>query len=855
MPHQQPTRSAVGNLRWTRSGQVWADFILTGLPYGLRPAREKSSVRDLHTALLRSLPGESLLLGVCSGQDPAVVVQRMLEGVDLDRHPDWALECEATLDTLDQIGIGRRVFWLSVPLPAGRVRDRLRQPFTAAWEDLADRLALPASAPSEAEMQRRLAQAAQVQRRIPAPFEPVPATVAQMIWLHLHSMQRGLYTDLDLPTTSGDDVATELLTPRSTGASAFPTPMLDEAGQTDLSRSSLKRLNPFTRRFVKVVDAHSTAQPPTSYQSLLVLADPPDAGSVFPGSEILGRIDECGLDVDWGLRLNTRSGQEASRANRRALINLNEQFNQREGELSHGHSTLERAAAALQEYHDVLEGDKLEVEVHATVIFCVAGDTADMATGQAKGLADYFQSMDYRLSQPLGSQEALWWDLQPGSPPSSTVREFAQISTSRTVATMVPLADTTLGDRRGSVLALNISAGPLLGPTLSCGPASVIMHDPEGSTDRDVSGAFGVVGELGGGKSYALKTVGSDVVDRGGQIVTVDRTVMGEWAKWAEAMTSGVVVVDVSAPAYSVDPLRVFGPVVGARMLQTFLTPLLDIAPTSEHGILLSEVLDAKYLSDHSIDSTAALLTHLRTCPLPGSAELARLIGVFSRRDLGRVVFDDTIPALDLAASGIVFRTHQMQLPGRDELEHEHLFRQLSMEKIFGRAMYALIAAVARHVCFSDLDRLGCFLVDETHAFTISPEGEREIVEFVRDCRKHRALVGLGSHDPEHDFGSETLRALIPTRIVMRQRDKGLAQRSLTWLGTEPDEQLLHMLMKDTSPPGPDGQVAGHRRGECLIRDSNGNIGRGKILGPQRPDREKAASTSGRDRQAAEAVT
>lgn len=101
-----PTRSMAANLRWTRSGTVWADFLLSGLPYGLRPVKDKHAVRSLHQALFRALPGESLLLGLCSGLDPAAVVERMLAGVDVASCPDWVAECEATMDSLDQIGPG-----------------------------------------------------------------------------------------------------------------------------------------------------------------------------------------------------------------------------------------------------------------------------------------------------------------------------------------------------------------------------------------------------------------------------------------------------------------------------------------------------------------------------------------------------------------------------------------------------------------------------------------------------------------------------------------------------------------------------------------------------------------------------
>jgi len=306
------------------------------------------------------------------------------------------------------------------------------------------------------------------------------------------------------------------------------------------------------------------------------------------------------------------------------------------------------------------------------------------------------------------------------------------------------------------------------------------------------------------------------------------------------------VVVDVSDPVLSLDPLRLFGPVVGSRITQSFLTPLLNVAPTSERGVLLSDVLDPAYLSERGITGLGQLLTHLHSaCDLPGAKEMARLINVFARRDFGRVIFDETVPSLKLSDPAVIIRTHTLMLPSKEELEHEHLFEQLGLEKIFGRAMYALIASLARHVCFAERDVLGLFVVDEAHSVTISPEGEREIVDFVRDGRKHRAAVVLGSHDPEADFGSPTLRGLIPTRILMRHRDKTLARRGLAWLDLDPDdEELVDLVRTDMSPVLGDG-VPEHRRGECLIRDTSGNVGRGKVLVPAVRERALAVLASG----------
>lgn len=837
-----PTRSMAANLRWTRTGTVWADWILSGLPYGLRPAKDKHSVRGLHQALIRALPGESLLLGVCSGLDPAAVVERMLDGVDIQACPDWVAECEATLDSLDRIGPGQRIYWLSVPLGVDRQSDRALEPFHAATADLRDRLGLPRSAVSKADIERRLAQASRIAASIPSPFHPVPATVAQMVWLQQHAMRRGLFQDLDLPSNSHDDVTAALLTPK--GASALPDALLDEGGQTDLGAGQ-RRWNPLERRYLKVQDAVAPVTPPASYQAMLVVSDVPDGGMVFPGSEFVGRIDESGLDVDWAIRMHVKASGQVASQNQRALRNLNEQYGQRDGELSHGLNMLDRVASDLSEYVGLLESDKLEVEAQATIMFCVAGPEAESAMTQARALSDFLADTGYKLAQPLGCQEELWWAMTPGVPSTRVVREFAQITTSKALAATVPLASVTLGDSRGSLLGLNIAHGPMFSSDMPCGPTAVILHDLEGATDRDVSGSLAIAGELGAGKSVALKKLAGDVIDRGGRVIAADRTAMGEWALWANSVTRAVVV-DIADPKLSLDPLRLFGPAVGSRITQTFLTPLLNVSPTSERGVLLSDVLDPEYLAEHGISALGQLVRHLQhSCTLPGAGEMARLINVFARRDFGRVIFDESVPAFRPANPAVIIRTHTLQLPSRDELEHAHLFEQLGLEKIFGRAVYALVAALARHICFARRDVLGLFVVDEAHSVTISPEGEREIVDFVRDGRKHRAAVALGSHDPEADFGSPTLRGLIPTRILMRHRDKTLAKRGLAWLDLDPaDESLVDLVRNDMSPVMADG-VPEHRRGECLIRDSSGNVGRGKILAPALPARNRAVRTSG----------
>ena len=1096
---RSPARALAGHLMWTRSGAVWALWRLQPLPYGFRNLKNKQSARTLHQALFRALPGESLLLSVCAGLDPAAVVERMTDGVDLDSSPAWAQECLATLDSLASIGIGQRAYWVAVPLSSDK---GFREPLRAALSDVRDALGLPRSGIPAGEVARRTEQAQRLADAIPLAFQPTPATVAQLVWLQLHAQQRGLFADLSLPE---DATSSELLTPRT--GSALPQALLDEGGRGDLRRGDLRALNPLQRRYLKVSQPHDPTGTPASYQALLVLSDVPEV-MTFPGSEFLGRVDECGLEVDWAVRLQVRGSHDALKRNRRALTNLNDQYSQREGEVSHGHHTLDRAAADLSEYAQILDRDKLEVECHSTTVFCVAGPTADDATGQARSLAAYFASAGYRLSQPVGNQEDLWWAMVPGTPPRKIVEECAQTSTSSALAAAVPLASTDLGDDRGSLLGLNISSGR----------PGVVLHDIAGAASRDISGSLAIAGEPGGGKalhvdtaiptpygwsrmgdlragatvfdeqgrptevlavsqvlhgracydvvledgsrltadgqhrwstlpgphrppvddgwpprsrlltteqlradvaagqvhwipaaeplhlpdvallgdpytlgadiarrstdrpvgprlpvpylrgsrrqrasllaglldgmqvrdardggrrvdglsepvaadvqellcslghlavatsapatdggtqgrgevprgwavrwpagpsapagrrvvdvqpvpsvpvrclqvaaasglflagrsmvvthnSATLKTLAGAVVDRGGRVICVDRTTLGEYATWARTITDATVV-DISDPTVSLDPLRLFGPAAGGRVAQSFLTPLLSIAPTSEQGVLLSEVLDRSYLTTHQLDSLGALLRHLQEdCDAPGATGLARQMAVFARPDFGRVIFDPSLPVLT-AAPAVVIRTHTLEMPSRAHLEHAHLFAQLRPETLFGRAMYAHIAALAKEICFAD-SRPAVFVGDESWNLTSSPEAEANITEFVRDGRKHQTAVLLGSQDPQADFGGDTLRGLIPVRILMRLRDEKLARGGLAWLDMDPDDQdLLDRVTTDTSPVGPRG-VEEHRRGEGFLRDASGNIGRIKVLLPSVAERNTAVRTSPPDR-------
>ena len=823
-----PASIRAGHLMWTRQGTCWAIWQLEGMSYGMRPVKEKRAARAAHQAMFRILTGESMLLSVVVAQDPVSVVQRMIEDVDLEEREAWAEEAEARLDSLEGTQAGDRLYFLCVPLANSGIR-KLTVPAQAGVERVKTHLGLPHHGVAKDELNYRLGQAARIEAMIPRTFAAQRVSVAQQVWLDYHLMYRGL----DATGFTREDLET-VLPVRHIGQ-----PVIDEGGKSD-DQSKAAKLNPFSHRYVKIGDEQMFAEELASYQSMFALTGLPSGGLLWPGSEILGDIDSYVPGADWVLRMRTRSSDAAKRANKTAMTRINDQLGQRENEVGTGQHDLDAAIEALTSYDMTLESDSNEVEIQPVILFAVCSDSAADVVQRSQEAVKVLQDEDFSIAHPAGYQEDLWWAFVPGAPLTPKINEYAQIVTSRDLAGLVPITIAKLGDDTGALFAENQTSGLL---------SYIHLNLANMPRLRDKSACVGVTGELGSGKSSTMKILMKAIVDRDdGQIIATDRSEIGEWVSYVETLTNPTVI-DMTDPSYSLDPLRAFDPDRGATIASNFLITLLDLDPTSTEGVLLGEVLTPEYLAEHKIKGLGALLEHLTELGKQDdhleAKTLSGQMSVYARKDFTRTLFDDSLPPLPWkSSSAIVIRTNRLEMPKTTELEHEHLYRVMRIEKRFGRAAYTLISSLARMICFDDPSRFAAYFEDEAHMATSNQLSVADLTLFIRDGRKHNAALILGSHDPENDFGDETMRGLIPIRIVHRQEDENLAKRSLRWLGMDAeDEDLVSELQTNTSPQI-GGEVPVERRGEAYMRDATGTIGRIRTLLPAGAASRAASSTT-----------
>lgn len=103
-------------------------------------------------------------------------------------------------------------------------------------------------------------------------------------------------------------------------------------------------------------------------------------------------------------------------------------------------------------------------------------------------------------------------------------------------------------------------------------------------------------------------------------------------------------------------------------------------------------------------------------------------------------------------ADSVVFLVNSLALPKKSELASDHRIERLEFEKVLGRSLMYLIAAVARETVMRHKDEFGVAVFDECWWLTSSDEGLELLLELMRDGRKHNAAAYVGSHDPD-DIG------------------------------------------------------------------------------------------------------
>ncbi|UQA97503.1 ATP-binding protein [Streptomyces halobius] len=824
-----PVRHIAGNVIWTRHGTCWALWRVEGSGHAQSSRTVKERRLRALESLVKQLHGESMLLSLCPQVDPAAVLRKMTDGVDLAASERYAQLATRVWDQLECMELTSRVDWLAVPLPAGGKKQAAGMAFEAARAEIALQLGLLPAPVSAREEERRLKQARALAGTWPSTITLRPTTEAEILWIYGHSARRGVLEPLLPEPDQGTGRG------RGRGAAALGQVILAEsaapadAGQEEDTQDKGR----FGRRWLQV-----STEWGESYQTFLSLAEMPER-FIFPGSEYLAALDEYSFPVDWVMRLKVTPGAVANKKAGRQANELANQPGEYEGEASGVPSHVHEATDDMADFRSAVTRSKSEVEVQAMGTLCVWGTTPAEAEARAADLKTHFGEDDYTFIRPVGEQERLFYGMLPGARTPKVMLSYAQVLLARDFAMAGAFGGSALGDAKG----------PLYGLQLSGGGTRPVLTDWSLGPQKSASASAAFIGELGGGKSVAMKTAVYTILAAGrkadrpgsrGRAVIVDRTPQQEHVRYAKTCpgTNQVITIDDQAQV-SLDPLRTIRDAGQAqRRTESFLTLLLGIGPMSDQGIVLSEAIEATLAGP--APSMAALVGELQARGKRDATSnaVARKLAAVARKDLARTIFDPALPVVDTSkADSIVFATANLVLPKEQELAADRL-STLEFEKTFGRAALYLIAALCREICFANPHEFCVAVWDECWWLTSSPEGMALLLELVRDGRKHNAGCLVGSHDgedigPEATATGQVIRGLFPRKFLFRQTDVALAKRGLAFLDLDPtDEDLVELVTTRLSPMDVADEVRAQRAGECLHRDLYGRIGGMQVVIP-----------------------
>lgn len=800
-------RAVAGSLVWGADGSVWACWWVDPMGYPHRSVGDAADALARTTGALLALPRHSLIVSMSRPLSRSDLERRLLGAVEPATSPGWTAHARRLSTQVAAEGVHERTWLLAVRLPDNGPGRRVWEKMRVAASEVGGGFGITHSPPTRTQIVAAGEAASGLGDQLGRHLGLRRPTARQLRWVLRRAVLRGLIDE------------------------QFPAP------DADRSRVSVTRLDGDAvyyeggRRYDRGRPRHwryATVEHPdhgTAHQTFACLAEtPPSWTFPYGAGEWLWHLDDqLPFPLDWALRIERVNNDSARRKALRAKRNLVGQLTEPGGDPAGPATTLGAAVDAVDEHRSRLEANPALPAFRATTIVALAHRSLELLERRAAVLESTFRAAGHNFYRPTGAQLECLAAMLPGSAVASVVAEYAQDLLPDGLASAMPFAASGVGDPQGMLLGRSLDTQY---------PQAVLLDPAYPPRDLNRSGSLAAVGELGSGKSFLAKTLAWNTVAMGGQVVSVDRTDAGEYARLASVVTGSAQVTEITEEArVCLDPFRVFDTDSDRlRYGVGFITLLTGTPPASAAGVACQRAAQAALDQAHHTSQVPRLRDVVEYLDGDGPPrEIADKLRGLASVSYGRLVFGDEGPVVDLDADYMCFHVPGLRLPRRGGDRAD-----VMPEELIGQAVLYLVAAFSRRVLFGRPDRFAALLLDEAHALTANPQGRALVADLIRDGRKHYAAVWAFTQLPGDltatEGDDESLSALLGYRAVFRQ-SAHTAPGALEFLGS--DDRQANV---DT--------VTALGTGQCLLSDPIGRLGLVGIAPPADPAVAAAFSTT-----------
>jgi AAA-like domain len=756
---QNPVVAVRPPVVFCRDGSSWALFEVEPSPYAFAPDADRSDLLARTTGALWSAQGELHLLGLTRPIEGPLARDLLACRTDGDA---WRAQSAQWADVMSRARAFERRL-----IVAGKLPDPDASPWSAirrAWSDLRRRIERAAGihdVTGDDAVRIRTAQALHLQALLGSRLQVHPADHALIAWMLRHPFARAeLSPFADLSAPEG-------------AISAGGVAALSEA----LVEEHARHLRVETERG-------------ECLQAYVAVAQGP-ARLPFPGSEWLHLAEDAPFPVDWSVRVvSVPAGQAKALAERKAL-ELADQDYQLSGGDAPSPLALSEARADAEDLRYRLQTTGAPL-LFCSALLCVWGKDREQLDQRVEELRAFYAPRAIQLARPTGDQYRALQESSLGG--RTLLRDYVQVLPPETLAGAMPFAARGAGDARGQLLGF--TSGGLRRP---------VLVDPYLAPLRERSPSMGIVGTLGGGKSFAAKLLLHGALLRGARALVIDPK--EEYGGIADLLGPGANLVRLSAGApTSIDPFASLRDPDSARAAAlSFLTLLLGIPPVSAAGATLARaVAEVAASITPSLSSLPAALERLGQ----DTRDLRDRLEVFLSLPLARLAFAEP-DARTLGAQLTVVQTPDLELPDQATLDRDLREGRLTPERQLSLALLYLVASLGHALTEGDRASLKLLVVDEAWTVLRTPEGQSLVERLVRTGRSRNAGVVLISQDAT-DL-PETVGGNLGMRLAFRAGGLEQARASLALVGADQSRDNVDLVRSLPT-------------GRCLLRDLDGRV-------------------------------